>query len=449
MFLALISLLATARAGFREDLAPALGARASGGIACGSAARATHALERFAAQAGGLPSGERAKDLPEMLTFLSTDPEKGAFQVDGGFAIVVGRDGAATVTVHTTLPLQTVAARMVTKPGESIVAAGETYVLRRAEPDGTAGPEEIISAFPGGVRITRGAPLEPGSATDPVLTALPDAGEGCLVALGFPADGPNPALEKLAGAQLGVYVPLDSAKSAQFAMALPTTTPAPDLVLSGPPADVRTPVAPDVWASVGFSFADMDTSALPKDRAAKVKKAQRYLPLAGGIALGGFMPGMAIGVYAPLAHPWSAKKTMAHVRAALPHQDQAPFTVIDPLHVAVTFQKKTYIVTAREGAVVAGSTPELAEALAANVGTPWLDDAERARAAGWLVAVEARTLPAATGITPANPLWLAMRVEHGLVVGELALPLGEAGWAAAWRAFGAMTGKGKPPAGAL
>jgi len=188
----------------------------------------------------------------------------------------------------------------------------------------------------------------------------------------------------------------------------------------------------------------MDTSTLPKDRAAKVKKAQRYLPLAGGIAIGGFMQDMAIGVYAPLAHPWSAKKTMAHVRTALARQDQAPFTVIDPLHVAVTFQKKTYIVTAREGAVVAGSTPELAEALALNVGVPWLNASERARAAPWLIAVEARTLPPAMGITPANPLWLAMRLDHGLVVGEVALPFGEEGWATVWRTFSAMAGKRKP-----
>lgn len=442
MLLALISLLGTAQAGFREDLAPALGVGGSGGIACGSVTRATGALKQLATQAGSF-SGEHEKDLAGMLGFLSTDPEKGAFQEDGRFAMVFGAGGTYAITVHTTLPLPTVAARMVTEPGESIIAEGDTYVLRRTAADGTVGPEDVVSAVPGGVGITRGALLEPGPVADPVLAALPDGGEGCAVVVGFPLGG-NPAMAKLAGAQLGLYIPLDSAQSARFALSLPTSTPTPDLVLAGPPADVRTPVAPDAWATVGFSFADMDTSALPEDRAAKIKKAQRYLPLAGGITIGGFMPDMAIGVYAPLARPWSAKKTMAHVRTALARQDQAPFTVIDPLHVEVTFQQKTYVVTARQGAIVAGTTPELAAALALNVGTPWLTAADRARAAGWLLAVQARTLPAATGITPPDPLWLAMRLDHGLLVGELALPLGEEGWATVWRTFGAMAGKRKP-----
>ena len=190
----------------------------------------------------------------------------------------------------------------------------------------------------------------------------------------------------------------------------------------------------------------MDTSTLPKDRASKVKKAQRYLPLAGGITIGGFLQGeLAIGAAAPLAHPWPATKIMAHVRTALARQDQAPFTVIDPTHVSVTFNKKTFVVTARRGAVVAATTPELAEALALNTGTAWLDTAERERAANWLVALEVRSLPAAVQVTPTAPLWLAMRLENGLIVGEVALPLGEAGWATVWKTLGAMSGKRTPP----
>ena len=57
MFLALISLLASAQAGFREDLAPAVAGAGTGGIACGSVTKATGALKQLSTQLDGRSRG--------------------------------------------------------------------------------------------------------------------------------------------------------------------------------------------------------------------------------------------------------------------------------------------------------------------------------------------------------------------------------------------------------
>ena len=63
-----------------------------------------------------------------------------------------------------------------------------------------------------------------------------------------------------------------------------------------------------------------------------------------------------------------------------------------------------------------------------------MTDQAREKAADWLVALQLNALPAAFNL-PAlpKPIWVALRVDGDLVVGEAVLPLGEQGWQALLR----------------
>ncbi len=422
MLLAVITLLGTAQAGFHQELA-ALHAPGSDLLfACGSAEKAGRGLDLLASVLGEMPEEKRA-DFDHVKQFFSTDPVRGGFSTDGGFSGAFGQGQHHVLMLHTTLSAEQIAHRMVTEPGESMAPDGPGFRVHT-----TGGGEELVTAVQGGVRIEDGTPSEPtAEPEDAVVAALPDAGQGCIIVGNLPEKPP------LSGGRFGFYIPLDGAQAGRFVLQMPTLKASPTLSGVAPAVvpDIHTTNPPAAWMTLGFSLASADLSSLIKgDALKKARKLQKFLPLDSGITLGVFMDGQpAVAAVLPLAKEWPAKKVLKHVRVVLSRVKAAVVTPLGADRLMVVADKGTVIIGARKGQVLLASTPELTDALVANVGVPWLDAGERERARDWLLAMEVRTIPPALGLQLTQPLWAGVRMEGDLLVGEAVLPLGEEGWA--------------------
>lgn len=440
MLLGLITLLAAAQAGFHQDLATLSAEGAEVGFACGSVSRAVHGLEGVVEAFGDIPGGAEKLQWERMRTFLSTDPFDGAFVSDGSFAFGTFEPKHIVVLLHTTLGGSDVAGRFAHQTGGTMAPEGDGF--RVVGPD----VDVLVTTVDGAVRLEQGVPRQPVLRTeeDRVLAALPDLGQGCAVIGGLPAKPP------VGGGRFGIYLPLDGAQAARFVMQSPSLVAGSAFAQQAPVAlpDVHTPVGPSAWLTIGFSLADADLSTILKDDALKrARTLQKFMPIDAGITLGLFFedtPG--VGAVVPLAKPWPAKKVLRHLRKVLEKVKAAEVTPLGPDRFQAVVDNRTFVVGARTGTIVLSTSQELTDALVANAGTAWLDPSERERAAGWLLAMEVRSVPPFLGAELAGPLWVGVRVEGDLVVGEAVLPLGEAGWAALLKT---LKEKAKPGKGGI
>jgi hypothetical protein len=426
MLLGLMTLLASAQAGFHQDLATLSAEGAEVGFACGSVSRAVHGLEGVVEAFGDIPGGAERAQWERMRTFLSTDPVDGAFVSDGSFAFGTFEPKHIVVLLHTTLGGSDVAGRFAHQTGGTMAPEGDGFRV--------IGPDVDVlvttTTVDGAIRLEQGVPRAPVPRTeeDRVLAALPDLGQGCAVIGGLPAKPP------VGGGRFGIYLPLDGAQAARFVMQSPSLVAGSAFAQQAPVAlpDVHTPVGPSAWLTIGFSLADADLSTILKDDALKrARTLQKFMPIDAGITMGIFFEGTpGVGAVVPLAKPWPAKKTLRHMRKVLEKVKAAEVTSLGPDRFQAVVDNRTFVVGARTGTIVLSTSAELTDALVANAGTAWLDPSERERAAGWLLAMEVRSVPPFLGADLAGPLWVGVRVEGDLVVGEAVLPLGEAGWAA-------------------
>lgn len=437
MLLGLITLLGSAQAGFHQDLATLSAEGAEVGFACGSVSRAVQGLEGVVEAFGDIPGGDDRVQWDRMRTFLSTDPVDGAFVSDGSFAFGTFEPKHIVVLLHTTLGGSDVAGRFAHQTGGTMAPDGDGF--RVVGPD----VDVLVTTVDGAIRLEQGVPRVPAPPTeeDRVLAALPDLGQGCAVIGGLPAKPP------VGGGRFGIYLPLEGTQAARFVMQSPSLAAGSAFSQQAPVVlpNVRTPAGPGAWLTIGFSLADADLSTILKDDALKrARTLQKFMPIDAGITLGVFFEGTpGVGAVVPLAKPWPAKKSLRHMRKVLEKVKAAEVTPLGPDRFQAIVDNRTFVVGARTGAIVLSTSAELTDALVANAGTAWLDPSERERAARWLLAMEVRSVPPVLGVDLVGPLWVGVRVEGDLVVGEAVLPLGEAGWAALLKTLKEKAAPGK------
>ncbi len=432
MWLALVSLLGTAHAGFHDDLAAMNARGANVALACGSARRMVRGVDTvFQAVA---PSDTDGAMWIRMRGFLSGDPGSGAFADDGAFAFGILPGSRPALLLHTTLDAGTVAARLAAvDKGPAPVASGDGFEIQ----SGTIAMH--VSARPERVWVEEGTgstPVPASAGPDELVDALPDLGPGCEGVVS--TDDP-----KVGHVRAGVYLPLDSAEAGRFAVQSAQLSSAAVLAALSPdgptlPPDVHSPNAPIGWMTIGISTAKADLKTFLKGKElARGRRLQRLLPIDAGITLGVFEePGATattapeFAVVLPLAHPWPARKALHHV--------QRLFTLLKAkvqrlpngftATVGTPPNATTVVVGARTGELVLASNGPLANAIVAGEGQAWLTPADRERAGGWLLAMQLNSGPAGMGFSLSQPLWLGLKVQGDLVVGEAVVPIGPDGW---------------------
>jgi hypothetical protein len=427
LILVFLASVPAAHAGFHHDLQALSAEGATLGLACGSADRAVVGLRTVA-----VALADGADDLSAWSQFqslLSADPERGAFEQDGAFSVGTFSDGGVQVTLHTTLTAAVVAERVAVQAAGASIATDAGFVVqsqRGALYVRAVGPDVVIGTS------LREIPAGPAPGEDRLLSSLPDLGPGCAV-FGVMNNASSGA------SRVGAYVPLDGAAAGRFvvqSVAVGTQTGLLDALSAHAVApEIRTPLVPSAWLTVGFGLADLDLSLiLQKKELARAQKLQRYVPLAAGITVGAFLDGPpVVAAVLPLAQPWPARKVLRHVRHVLGSLD-AKVVRLDPDRLQATLGSKPLVFGARRGAILVSSDASVVASLVQNEGQAWMTDQAREKAADWLVALQLNALPAAFNLPAlSKPIWVALRVDGDLVVGEAVLPLGEQGWQALLR----------------
>jgi hypothetical protein len=422
LMLVVLGALPAAHAGFHRDLQALSAAGANLGLACGSAERAVVGLHTVAV-ALGQDSGDLSS-WSQFQSLLSADPDRGAFERDGAFSIGTFPDGGVQVTLHTTLSAAVVADRVAAQASGASVPTDAGFEVR--SPQGVlfvhgAGTDVVIGTS-AHAEVASGALRE-----DRLLSALPDLGPGCSV-FGQMNN------EQSGASRVGAYVPLDGAAAGRFVVqsaAVGAQTGLLDALSTHAVApEIRTPLAPSAWLTVGFGLSDIDLSLiLEKKELVRARRLQRYLPLASGTTVGAFLDGPpVVAAVLPLAQDWRPRKVLRHLRRVLGTLD-ASVVRLAPDRLQATFGSKPLVFGARSGAILISSDATVVDALAQNEGAVWMTDQAREKAADWLVALQLNALPAAFNLPDLpQPIWVALRVDGDLVVGEAVLPLGEQGW---------------------
>ncbi|MSQ01637.1 MAG: hypothetical protein EXR71_07060 [Myxococcales bacterium] len=260
-----------------------------------------------------------------------------------------------------------------------------------------------------------------------LLGALPSE-EGCLVVGRLPAEEGEP----LAG-DFGVHVPLVPGEPIRFALAGASAELASVIPLAPrSPLEVRTRLAPAAVMSVGVAFDRVDMRFFFKGGdLARARALQRLLPITTGVmfAVVGEGPAeMQLAAVLPLAEVDGATlsaEVVARRAARALRAMKLRVERLDKTHFRAQVDEDWFWFAGRPGALYGSTGQAAVSQMEQGNGTSWAgaafaDQAERFPLvlSSWLI-LDAEDKPQRLG----DAVSLALGVHHGVVAGELVLPL--------------------------